>query len=123
MIDLRNEEPITLAAAARMFPPTRQGRPISLSAIFRWISDGIKGPDGKRIRLEAARMVAAGSRPWPRSRGLLWPKRPSTAAMKATRKSGRLDSANAHPKPRRGNLKQLAFEWEVKRGHRQLRRQ
>jgi hypothetical protein len=56
MIDLRNEEPITLAAAARLFPPTRQGRPISLSAIFRWISDGIKGPDGKRIRLEATRV-------------------------------------------------------------------
>ena len=56
MLDLRNEEPITLAAAARLFPPTRQGRPISLSAIFRWISDGIKGPDGKRIRLEAARV-------------------------------------------------------------------
>jgi hypothetical protein len=56
MIDLRNEEPITLAAAARMFPPTRQGRPISLSAVFRWIADGIKGPDGKRIRLEAARV-------------------------------------------------------------------
>ena len=56
MIDLRNEEPITLAAAAKMFPPTRQGRPISLSAIFRWISDGIKGPEGKRIRLDAARI-------------------------------------------------------------------
>jgi Protein of unknown function (DUF1580) len=56
MLDLRNEEPITLAAAAKMFPPTRQGRPISLSAIFRWISDGIKGPDGTRIRLEAARV-------------------------------------------------------------------
>ncbi len=57
MIDLQNEPPISLAAAARALPPGRNGRPVSLSCIFRWIVDGVLAPDGKRrVRLEASRV-------------------------------------------------------------------
>ncbi len=56
MIDLRNEAPISLAAAARLLPPGRRGRPVSLSCIFRWIADGVQTPNGDVVRLEAARM-------------------------------------------------------------------
>jgi len=55
MIDLTTETPISLGAAARMFPPGRRGRPLTISCIFRWISDGVRTPGGERIRLEAAR--------------------------------------------------------------------
>lgn len=56
MFDLKNETPITLTAAARMLPPGRRGRPVSLSCIFRWIVDGVQTPNGVTVRLEAARM-------------------------------------------------------------------
>jgi hypothetical protein len=55
MIDLKNETPLSLTAAARLLPAGRSGRPVSLSCIFRWISDGVLAPDGQRVRLEAAR--------------------------------------------------------------------
>jgi hypothetical protein len=51
MIDLKTETPISLAAAARLFPPGRRGRPLTIS----WITDGVRAPGGERIRLEAAR--------------------------------------------------------------------
>jgi len=43
-------------AAARLLPPGRKNKPVSLSCVFRWIADGVQGPDGKRVRLEAARV-------------------------------------------------------------------
>jgi hypothetical protein len=55
MIDLSNEKPISLTAAARMLPPGRRGRPVSLSCIFRWIVDGIRLPTGEVLRLEGSR--------------------------------------------------------------------
>ncbi len=56
MIDLQNEQPISLRAAARLLPPGRRGRHVTVSCVFRWIVDGVVGPDGKRVRLEAARV-------------------------------------------------------------------
>jgi hypothetical protein len=57
MLDLKNGSTISLAAAAKLLPPGRNGRPVSISCIFRWIVDGVLSPDGKtRVRLEAARM-------------------------------------------------------------------
>lgn len=53
-IDLRNEQLLTLTQAARMLPPSRRGRPVSLSCVYRWILDGVKTPHG-RVRLEAIR--------------------------------------------------------------------
>jgi hypothetical protein len=55
-IDVRNETLIGLNAAARMLPPGRRGRPVTLSCLLRWIIDGVKLADGSVCRLEAVRM-------------------------------------------------------------------
>jgi hypothetical protein len=49
----------TLTRAARRVPRTRQGKPVTLSCVFRWITitKGVLGPDGERIFLEAARLA------------------------------------------------------------------
>src|SRR5438034_6125001 len=44
-----------LSQAARRFPPNRKGRPVTLSCILRWVLEGVRGPIGERINLEAAR--------------------------------------------------------------------
>jgi hypothetical protein len=55
-IDIRNETLIGLRAAARMLPPGRRGRPVTLSCLFRWIVDGVKLSDGSVCRLAGVRM-------------------------------------------------------------------
>src|SRR6202142_3434290 len=47
---------IGLCDAARRLPPARGGRPVSFSCVLRWITDGVRGPDGGRVRLEAVRL-------------------------------------------------------------------
>jgi hypothetical protein len=58
MIDLQNERTLSLAQAARepLFPPGRNGAKPTLSCILRWILNGVNGPTGDRIRLEAVRL-------------------------------------------------------------------
>ena len=56
MIDLRNETTISLTQAARLLPPGRRGRPVTLSCILRWVLDGVRLASGERVRLEATRM-------------------------------------------------------------------
>jgi hypothetical protein len=46
-----------LTQAARRVPRTRLERPVSLSCLFRWITTGVIGPNGQRIKLEAARLA------------------------------------------------------------------
>ena len=55
-IELRNETLLTLNQAARLLPPSRCGRPVHLSCIFRWVRDGVRLLDGSRVRLEAIRL-------------------------------------------------------------------
>jgi hypothetical protein len=55
-IEFRNESILSLAAAARMLPPGRRGRPVSLSCILRWIVDGVKLRSGETVRLEGFRL-------------------------------------------------------------------
>ena len=55
MIDLRNESALSLSQAARLLPPSRRGRPVSLSCLLRWVLNGVKTPNGV-IRLEAIRL-------------------------------------------------------------------
>jgi hypothetical protein len=55
MIDLRNESTISLTQAARLLPPGRRDRPVSLSCVLRWVLDGVKTPNGV-VRLEAVRL-------------------------------------------------------------------
>jgi hypothetical protein len=47
---LLDETLISLAQAARLFPPTRQDKAVHVSTILRWILRGVRG-----VRLEAAR--------------------------------------------------------------------
>ena len=54
-IDLHTESLITLSQAARMLPPSRRGRPVHLSCVYRWILDGVRTPHGK-VRLEGIRL-------------------------------------------------------------------
>jgi hypothetical protein len=47
---------LSLGQAARCFPPYRESRPINPTTIFRWITSGVRLPDGTRLRLEARRV-------------------------------------------------------------------
>ena len=55
-IEIRNETLLTLSQAARLLPPSRQGKPVTLSCILRWVLDGVRSPSGEKIRLEAIRL-------------------------------------------------------------------
>jgi hypothetical protein len=54
--NLLSENLIGLCAAARQLPPGRGGRPVSFSCVLRWITHGIPGPDGRRVKLEGVRV-------------------------------------------------------------------
>lgn len=49
---------IYLREAAKLFPTYRQGRPVNLATVFRWIVTGVAGPDGQRVRLEGSKLPA-----------------------------------------------------------------
>lgn len=51
-----SESVLSLAAAAKLLPPVREGRPINPATIHRWVRSGVRGPDGKRIYLEGVRV-------------------------------------------------------------------
>jgi hypothetical protein len=54
--NLIGETPLSLSQAARRLPPGRRDRPVTLSCLVRWIMNGLAGPDGQRVRLEAVRL-------------------------------------------------------------------
>jgi hypothetical protein len=87
MLDLTAEKPLPLAAAAAVLPPGRNGRKCHLSTVLRWITDGVKAPDGSLVRLEALRL---GSR-WVTSREAL--------QRFAERLTPRQDDAQPPPSP------------------------
>src|SRR5262245_11402929 len=53
MLDISNEDLITLDEAAQLIPVGRCRRLLNLSTIFRWITEGVGG-----IRLDAIRIGA-----------------------------------------------------------------
>jgi hypothetical protein len=55
-IDLATETIISLSQAARLLPPGRRGRPVTLSCVLRWVLSGTRGPAGTIVRLEALRL-------------------------------------------------------------------
>jgi hypothetical protein len=55
-IDLKTETTISLVQAARMQPPGRRGRPVTMSCVLRWLLKGCRGPDGEMVRLEGVRI-------------------------------------------------------------------
>jgi hypothetical protein len=46
-----------LVRAARRIPPYRQNKPVTISCLVRWILSGVRGPGGKKVHLEAARLA------------------------------------------------------------------
>ena len=65
--EIENGEGLTLRDLAAYCPRQRRGKPVSLSCVLRWCLAGVRGPDGARIKLEAARL----SGKWISSRGAL----------------------------------------------------
>jgi hypothetical protein len=51
MLDLTAETLLPLSRAARVLPPSRRGKPVNVSTLFRWVTKGAKG-----VRLEAVRL-------------------------------------------------------------------
>ncbi len=48
---------LSLAQAARRFPSYRGNRPCNPSTVFRWLATGVVTADGRRVKLEAARVA------------------------------------------------------------------
>ena len=86
-----------LSRACRRFPPHRQGKPVSLSCLVRWITSGVRDPNGVRIRLEAARLAGR------------WITTPGAIARFLAAQTPRLDG-DPHPPPRTPAARQLASE-------------
>jgi hypothetical protein len=55
MIDVTTETLISLIDAARLLPPGRRGRPVTLSCLLRWVLTGVRTPSGV-VRLDAMRL-------------------------------------------------------------------
>lgn len=55
-LDISHETALSLSAAARRLPRLRAGRPVHPATLLRWVLDGIRGPGGGRVRLEAVRV-------------------------------------------------------------------
>lgn len=47
---------LSFTQAAKLLPPGRNGKPVNPATVWRWCSEGVKAPDGQRVRLEAARV-------------------------------------------------------------------
>lgn len=60
MIDLTVERTFPLMDVIRhqKLPPGRNGKRLHLSTLLRWVIDGVRTPDGARVRLEAIRVGA-----------------------------------------------------------------
>jgi hypothetical protein len=56
MLDLASETPLTLEQAAATVPPSRGAKRCALSTLLRWVLQGVRGPGGMRVRLEAVRL-------------------------------------------------------------------
>jgi hypothetical protein len=50
------EQVLRLADVGQHLPPGRKGKRLSLSAALRWILQGVRLPDGRRLHLEAIRV-------------------------------------------------------------------
>jgi hypothetical protein len=50
------ETTLKLSEIGDHLPPGRRGKRLSLSAALRWVLDGVRLPDGRRVRLEAVRV-------------------------------------------------------------------
>jgi hypothetical protein len=46
---------ISLSQAAALIPSQSSSKPVLAAVVARWISRGVKAPDGRRVRLQAVR--------------------------------------------------------------------
>jgi hypothetical protein len=62
MIDLATETTIPLSKVSKRFPHLGRdggaggGKRLCFSTVWRWVSKGVKGPGGRRVKLEALRL-------------------------------------------------------------------
>ncbi len=54
--NLLTETVLSFSQAARRLPPFRGSRPVASATIWRWVSEGVRLPDGTRLKLEAVRL-------------------------------------------------------------------
>lgn len=91
----------SLTRAARRFPSARQGKPVTLSCLVRWVQRGVKGPNGERIRLEAARLAGR------------WITTPAACVRFVERQTPRSDDAPP-PAPRTPGVRRRAADRAAK---------
>jgi hypothetical protein len=77
-----------------ILPAAPSGKPLCRSAVWRWVSNGLPGPDEKRVRLEAVRL----GRRWMTSRQAL------ARFMAATSRRAGAERHASAPKPARATL-------------------
>jgi hypothetical protein len=62
VIDLANETTIPLSKIPKRFPHLGRddgeggGKRLCFSTVWRWVSKGVLGPDGRRVKLEALKL-------------------------------------------------------------------
>lgn len=56
MDELLSGDLLTTSQAARVIPGKRGNTVMNPASVFRWITQGCKTPDGRTVRLEAARL-------------------------------------------------------------------
>jgi Protein of unknown function (DUF1580) len=53
---LLTETLLSFSQASRRLPSLRRNRPVAPATIWRWVSQGVRLPDGSRLKLEAVRV-------------------------------------------------------------------
>src|SRR5262245_38913077 len=94
---LLSETLLGLNEAARRLPPGRGGKRPSFSCVLRWLTHGVPGPDGERVKLEGVRV------------GGRWLTSEEALARWAERLTPRLDG-EAPPTPRSAQRRRTAVE-------------
>jgi hypothetical protein len=97
LAEIEAGESETLVRAARRVPRTRQDRPVTLGCLLRWITTGVIGPNGQRVRLEGARLAGK------------WVTTPGAIRRFVEAQTPRLDGDQAPP-PRTAAKRQRASE-------------
>ena len=98
MLDITTEDTLTLTDACKVLPRGRNGARPQLSTLLRWVLEGVRGLDGRLVRLEAARL----GHKWVTSRQAL---QRFTAAL-----TSGLENARTSPLPRTARQRRRASQ-------------
>ncbi|NQT14426.1 MAG: DUF1580 domain-containing protein [Planctomycetes bacterium] len=58
MIDIQNEQVVTLTQATRHLPKRRKGRRPAVSTLFRWAQDGVRGVHLETLQVGGTRCTS-----------------------------------------------------------------